>query len=231
MKTLSSLRKKTSSPLFIGFACASSLYLGIYLLCFSQSEKISLKQEGNSRFTLSIKAFQPQSQKSSQTPKNTQNPKPSTPPKAPKVQKPLPAPKPTKTTPSAPKPLESSPTSATSPSTPQPQSLQDKSPQGSVETLAFNQGISDDFLSKIHSLISSHNPYPKMARRQRLEGEVIVEFILEKSGEMSEVKIIKSNAKEILQRSALKALHTASRYFPLPQRRVKIRVPILYKLA
>lgn len=226
MKTLLSLRKKTSSPHFIGFFCASCLYFSVasYLIFTTRSEQISIKQEGNHSFTLSLQSLQ-----------DSIHPKKNTPIKQPtkKIYKTQPKPQKPKDT------LAKEIAKPLPPTPPKPNTMQEEkslakskqtSTQNTQETLKHNEGVSHEFLAKIHSLISSHNPYPRMARRQRLEGEVVVEFILDPSGIMSEAKIVYSNAKEILQKSALKALHKASKFFPLPQKRVKIQVPILYKL-
>lgn len=208
MKTLSLLRKKASSPHCIGFLCASCLYFSIasFLLFGSRTQQILLKQEGSHSFTIALHSFQDQPQ-----PPNPTQKQPT------KQQK-------SKT--STPK-LSALPKNQAQTMQKLPQ---EQKPASTPEMLKYNEGITHDFLLKIHSLISSYNPYPQMARRQRFEGEVVVEFVLDTSGVMSEVKIIRTTAKEILQKSALKALHKASNYFPLPPKKVKIRVSILYKL-
>lgn len=229
MKTLLLLRKKTSSSHFVGFTLASSVYfaMGLYLLYSPQSEKISLKQEGNHRFTLSMQTLQ---ELAHPTPKKSHNHPKRKPPKPLKEKAPISK----KTLPHKIKPQESITQEIPKEEILQTQKIHHTAhiseSTNTQEALMHNEGVSHEFLSQIHSLISSHNPYPRMARIQRLEGEVIVEFILETNGEIKEVKIIQSNAKEILQKSALKALHKASRYFPAPNKRVKILVPILYKL-
>lgn len=233
MKILLSLRKKANSSHFIGFTFASSLYfvLGFYFFYSPRAEQISLKQEGNHHFTLSIQTLQDVSyhtqkkhKPTKQRKKSPAKPKPIPPtPKAmPLPQKNTPPPKQQEEIQDFAKESESISSSSTNPK---------QDTQNTQETLMHNEGVAHHFFSQIHSLISSHNPYPRIARRQRLEGEVIVEFILETTGKISEVKIIQSNAKEILQRSAIKALHKASEHFPHPNKRVKIRVPILYKLS
>lgn len=227
MKTLLLLRKKTNSPHFIGFLCASCLYFFVAsFFIFSQDRKqISIKQIGNHSLTLSLQSIQELTHskevkptKQYKKPTNKTPPKPQKPKEtlAKEIAKPLP---PT---------TENNPSSTQEKIQKQSQNIQQSN--NTKETLKHNEGITHEFLAKIHSLISSHNPYPRIARRQRLEGEVVVEFVLDPLGAMSEIKIVRSNAKEILQKSALKALHKASKYFPLPQKRVKIQVPILYKL-
>ncbi len=100
-----------------------------------------------------------------------------------------------------------------------------------TQTLAYNEGVSDEFLSKIRTAIASHNPYPRMARLRKMQGEVVLEFVLDIDGSLDGVKILSSTAGEILNKSALKALKRASREFPLPSQKVRIKVPIIYSLS
>ncbi|RDU69617.1 energy transducer TonB [Helicobacter cholecystus] len=225
MKILLSLHKKTNSPHFIGFFCAFCLYssIALFLLYTPNLKQIPIKQEGNHNFTLSLRSFQEpkQAKQSQEDSKPIQKSNQKTYSKTIK-----PSSKSISKTISAKKNNPSPPTQEV----PQKQNSNQANAQNTQETLKHNQGITHEFLAKIHSLISSHNPYPLMARRQRLEGEVVIEFILDTSGVVSEVKIVRSNTKEMLQKSAIKAVYAASKYFPLPEKRVKIQVPILYKL-
>lgn len=103
--------------------------------------------------------------------------------------------------------------------------------QNSVQTLQYNEGVSNEFLAKIYQAISSHNIYPRIARMRQIEGEVVLEFILNIHGEVEDAKVLQSNAAEILQKSALKALYEASKDFPSPKQKVRIKVPIIYQLT
>lgn len=64
-----------------------------------------------------------------------------------------------------------------------------------------------------------------------LEGEVMVEFILNSDGSLEGLKILQSNASEILNKTALKAVSEAHKNFPTPKQKVRIKVPIIYNLA
>lgn len=235
MKILLSLPKR-ASPHTLGFLLALCVYLSLAFYLFHTPRAKQISMEGNHRFTLSLQNLEPMPKQPSQNklmpPKQTSQPKQPTSPKKvakpkqiaqPKTQKELPQPTPL---PPQNKSQELSPALSPLPATSQAPILG----ENTQESKAKSEGISHHFLSTIHSLIASHNPYPQRARRQRLEGEVVIEFILEISGELTEVKIISTNAKEILQKSALKALYQASKHFPLPSKRLKIQVPILYKL-
>lgn len=228
MKISQSLRKKIKSPNFVGFASASLIYLigGTFLFDFFSTQNIKLKQEGNHAISLRISSINNGGNEVRFTKEQLQIP-PQTKPH-PKTQKPK---KPHKKQKKKDKP-------AHKPIHKQQQIVQQEIPRSNLaqkgehqaQTLAYNEGVSDEFLSKIRDAISTHNQYPRIARVRKIEGEVIVEFILAQNGIIEELKIIESRAEEVLQKSALKAVQKASRFFPPPPQRVRIRVPIVYHL-
>lgn len=216
MKILLSLHKKIDLPHCIGFLCATFLYVFAGSFFLKNIQNKSIRQDGHHRFTLSIQSINPPSPTQSDFTPNKIIKKMS---KTPVVSNKKSIEKNTKNI------QENNSKPQQTPKT------QNNVSESTQETLMYNVGVSDQFLSKIHSLIASNNSYPRIAKRQKLQGEIIVEFILEANGKIKDVKIVQSNAKEILEKSALKALYRASEFFPQPQKRVKIRVPILYKLT
>lgn len=58
--------------------------------------------------------------------------------------------------------------------------------------------------------------YPKEAARRGLQGEVGLEFAIEKDGRASQVKVLKSSGYEMLDRAIVEAIHLASPFSPLP---------------
>lgn len=225
MKILPSLHKKINSPNFIGFSCALISYLATFLWFFhTPFNKITAVQvNGNATITMRLASINNGGdtlQHSTAAPK----------PKAEKKRHP----KPKKTT--IPEKVQPEPT----PDKPitKAQKIDEKAKasnttqEGSnAQTLAYNQGVSDEFLSKIRIAISNNNTYPRIARIRGIEGEVTVEFILNTDGSMEGLKILQSNAGDILNRSALQAVNNAYKEFPLPKNRVRIKVPIVYSLA
>lgn len=228
MKTLQSLHKKIKNPSFIGFASASLIYFvaGVLFFNHSSKENIKLKQDGNHAISLRISSIdnggrqiqfiQDSLQIPPQTKAHFKTPKPKNPPKHKKQKIKDRAIHKIRTDQQAIRDI--------------PRSSLNQKGENQVQTLAYNEGVSDEFLSKIRDAISAHNQYPRMARIRKIEGEVIVEFILSQNGIIEELRVIESRAEEILQKSALKAVQKAARFFPLPSQKVRIRVPIVYHL-
>ncbi len=229
MKILQSLQNKIKNPSFIGFICATLLYVGGFIWFFyTPSNRVTAVQiNGNSTVTMRLASI---NSGGDILRHSTAAPKPEKP--KPKKHKPK---KPKHKKPSIPEQTELTQKPITEPVT---EKIDEKAQasnanqEGSnAESLAYNQGVSDEFLSKIRLAISNNNVYPRIARIRGLEGEIMVEFILNADGSMEGLKILHSNAGDILNKSALRAVDDAHKDFPLPKHRVRIKVPIVYSLA
>ena len=94
-------------------------------------------------------------------------------------------------------------------------------PSGKVEEAQF-------FI--ISKLVREHIEYPYLARRMGWEGEVLLFFRLTPTGEVEEIKVLKSSGFEVLDKSAVNAVKRASKHFPRPKQIVLIKLPIQFKL-
>jgi protein TonB len=94
-------------------------------------------------------------------------------------------------------------------------------PSGRVEEAQF---------SIISKLVREHLEYPYLARRMGWEGEVLLFFRLTPTGEVEELKVLKSSGFEVLDKSAVNAVKRASKHFPRPKQIVLIKLPIQFKL-
>ena len=94
-------------------------------------------------------------------------------------------------------------------------------PSGKVEEAQF---------SIISKLVREHLEYPYLARRMGWEGEVLLFFRLTPTGEVEEIKVLKSSGFEVLDKSAVNAVKRASKHFPRPKQIVLIKLPIQFKL-
>jgi protein TonB len=94
-------------------------------------------------------------------------------------------------------------------------------PSGKVEEAQF---------SIISKLVREHLEYPYLARRMGWEGEVLLFFRLNPTGEVEEIKVLKSSGFEVLDTSAVNAVKRASKHFPRPNQIVLIKLPIQFKL-
>ncbi|WQV64267.1 energy transducer TonB [Helicobacter pylori] len=98
------------------------------------------------------------------------------------------------------------------------------------EAQAYNPGVSNEFLMKIQTAISSKNRYPKMAQIRGIEGEVLVSFVINPDGSVTDIKVVKSNTTDILNHAALEAIKSAAHLFPKPDETVHLKIPIAYSL-
>ena len=73
--------------------------------------------------------------------------------------------------------------------------------------------------------------YPEEAATNGLQGQILLQFMLEQSGKLIDISLIQSSGHEILDRAALEAVKTASPYnaFPEKIRKKKLRIIASFK--
>lgn len=96
----------------------------------------------------------------------------------------------------------------------------------SVELVASIQGEHFELYNQVHRAILKNVFYPKKARYKKLSGTVIVEFVLEKNGSITQERVVQSSGYALLDTSALKTLNQTQ--FPTTQKRYRFRVPLRY---
>lgn len=108
-----------------------------------------------------------------------------------------------------------------------------QSPQIQETKLQKASRLEQEYISqhikKITQLLSENLYYPRSARRRNIQDDVIVEFKLSPTSEVSNIKIISSKS-EILARAAMKTIQNLSNKFPSPAEELVLRVPISYTL-
>lgn len=233
MKILQYLQEKIREPIYLGFIISALIYIALFVGIFVNfNNSNTLKQTGESNFTMSLQSINTHANTTNHA---TSAPKPKPKPKP----KEKPKPKPKKITKTIPveKPKEVEPQPQTPETTDitkddQKQDSSNVTQEGSqAQALAYNDGITDEFLSKIQAAIARKNKYPRIARIRGLVGDVTVEFILNMDGSIEGLKVLQSNAGDILNNAALQAVAKASKDFPLPTKRVRIKVPVGYHLT
>ncbi|MDD6055575.1 MAG: energy transducer TonB [Helicobacteraceae bacterium] len=98
-----------------------------------------------------------------------------------------------------------------------------------VESLSFGKD-ENPFLKSVKIAIDNSMTYPRVARKMRLEGRVLVEFLWTKNKELKYVRILKSSKHNILDENALNTIRLAKRHFPAYKNDVKLQIPIVYSL-
>ena len=93
--------------------------------------------------------------------------------------------------------------------------------------IAESQGRQDLYAS-IRNAIERVKIYPLLARKRKIEGTVIMEFIINNKGYPQDIRIEKSSEHEILDSAAIKTVKNAA---PLPHIQGKIIIPIRFKLT
>jgi TonB family protein len=93
--------------------------------------------------------------------------------------------------------------------------------------IAESQGRQDLYAS-IRNAIDRAKIYPLLARKRKIEGTVIMEFIINNKGYPLDIRIEKSSEHEILDSAAIKTVKNAA---PLPHIQGKIIIPIRFKLT
>jgi TonB family protein len=85
-------------------------------------------------------------------------------------------------------------------------------------------------LAKIREAIAKYKRYPPLAIKMGCEGVCSVSFKLTPSGNITEIKIIKSSGFAALDKSSLQTVENAASEMPRPYKIVTITIPIEYKL-
>ena len=151
-----------------------------------------------------------------------------------RIKKTLPASKPTKSPPKPAKPAAPAPAKPI-PTRAQPlasKSVEKASPSSkSIFTpkVSYQELYSQKYLASIREAIARHKFYPRLARRTRKEGVVLVEFVLTPKG-LGTLKVARTSGHTILDRAAVRTIRSASGEFPLPKVPIRLKVPLEYRL-
>ncbi|MBU2646213.1 energy transducer TonB [bacterium] len=81
----------------------------------------------------------------------------------------------------------------------------------------------------IHEIVRKRIQYPKVARRMGWTGKVLVSFLVDKNGDVSDIEIVKSSGYPLLDKSAVSAIRRIA-CFPKPPMTAKIIIPINFEL-
>ncbi len=87
----------------------------------------------------------------------------------------------------------------------------------------------DIHLARISELLREHLYYPRMARKRRIQGEVVASFVVETDGTVHNL-CIKKHSRPILDRAAIETVESLSGKLPHPKNRLELEVPIRFVL-
>ena len=76
--------------------------------------------------------------------------------------------------------------------------------------------------------------YPENARRNNIQGRVMIEFIIEKDGSLSNIRVL-SDTDEELNQEAIRVIQSSPKWTPGKQRRqpvrVRFQIPVTFRLS
>lgn len=102
--------------------------------------------------------------------------------------------------------------------------------QGGISTLVYGE-VSDAFLSAVKSSVEKSLVYPRRARSKRIEGVVTLQFFVGLDGQLNELTVYRSSGNGLLDNAALRAVRKAQPSWPRPTRSVRLRFPIVFRIA
>jgi protein TonB len=102
-------------------------------------------------------------------------------------------------------------------------------------TAALNPQEKQHYLAALAAKINRSKYYPMGSRRRGEEGKVVVRFIVQKNGELTDLTIVESSGSRRLDAAALKTLRRVTPFRPIPDALNRdqwpISVPIAFSLG
>jgi len=91
-----------------------------------------------------------------------------------------------------------------------------------------------DYLDMVRIRIENSKQYPQIAKQRKLEGSVLVGFMIRNDGMVSDLKVIRSSGFPSLDEAAILAVRSASPFSSPPEKyfdkNVQINVPIVFEI-
>ncbi len=105
----------------------------------------------------------------------------------------------------------------------------DKEDESDTETVSLDSQEFKyaSYFSSIKRQIESVWSYPEQAVARGLQGQLLLQFILDRSGKIVDISLVHSSEHEILDNAALDAVKNASPYNPFPEKIQKNKLRII----
>ena len=105
----------------------------------------------------------------------------------------------------------------------------DKEDESDTETVSLDSQEFKyaSYFSSIKMQIESVWSYPEQAVTRGLQGQLLLQFILDQSGKLVDISLVNSSEHEILDNAALDAVKSASPYNPFPEKIKKSKLRII----
>jgi periplasmic protein TonB len=92
------------------------------------------------------------------------------------------------------------------------------------------ESVSASTLGKIRSLIQNSLVYPAIAKRMKIEGVVIVSFVLTVDGQVESANVLTPSGSRTLDAKALKTVLALSGEYPRLNKKTDLQIPISFSL-
>jgi len=103
-----------------------------------------------------------------------------------------------------------------------------------VTTHSQQASAEQQYQHHLWQLISQHKHYPPRARHKRQQGTVRISFVLLASGDIENIKILKSSGSRLLDQSAIHTIRQLSGQLPFPEtlhrKQWAFTLPLVYAL-
>jgi len=94
-----------------------------------------------------------------------------------------------------------------------------------------SEDINGATLGRIRAMIENSLTYPSIARKLRLEGTVVVSFILKSNGLVEKAEILTSSGSNLLDTKAIQTVLALSGEYPSLSKTAYLKIPIVFSLS
>ncbi|RJP92431.1 MAG: energy transducer TonB [Desulfobacteraceae bacterium] len=118
-----------------------------------------------------------------------------------------------------------------------PSDVNSKDSASSRPETAEDGGVNSrmEYFDAVRLKIENHKQYPAISRQQHMEGQVIVEFVINPDGGVSGLTVVSGSGFSVLDTAAMAAVTRAAPFSPLPEKYfsgpVQVKVPIAFELV
>lgn len=116
----------------------------------------------------------------------------------------------------------------------QPTSIRKQAPPSQSQSSDAEPDALNAYLQLIFQTLEKHKRYPKYAKRQSMNGHVVLQFVILPDGRAINSQIAKSDGHKSFRREALRALSRVGQMPPFPsgirRKQLSVEVPIAYQI-
>ncbi len=108
--------------------------------------------------------------------------------------------------------------------------VDEQSASQTEQNLSASSSELDSYLAKLRAKIEQNLRYPLLAKRLKLEGEVMISFSILDDGAIKKLTIISSSGSKSLDEAAIKTIEAILPFEKPPKKDMQVEVPIRFSL-